>query len=295
MIEQNITGKILKGIGGFYTVMDVNGKQYECKACGRFRNEGETPLPGDNVEFSPHTAYIEQILPRRSELKRPRVANVDMVAIVASLVKPKIDALLCDKLIISAWLNGIKPLLVINKCEAAAKDDIEKVCADYRGAVDTLCVSARTGLGLDEFKERLSNKCVCFAGQSAVGKSSLLNALFPGLTLKTDGLSRKTDRGKHTTRHAELMVPEGFPGTVVDTPGFTFFENDDIEPEELWKYYDDMRPFGGNCRYPSCLHTGEPDCGVKQALQRGDISEARYARYLEILKELKEKRDKKYD
>lgn len=291
----SMTGKILKGVGGFYTVQDEDGKQYECRACGRFRNEGETPLPGDAVEFSPETAYIDQILPRRSELKRPRVANVDMVAIVASADKPKIDALLCDKLIISARRNGIEPLLVLNKCDAAAQSDIDKICADYHGAVDTLCVSARTGLGLDELKARLSGKCTCFAGQSAVGKSSLLNALFHGLTLKTDGLSRKTDRGKHTTRHAELLVPEGFLGTVVDTPGFSFFENDDIEPEALWKHYNDMRPFGGHCRYPSCLHVGEPDCGIKDALQRGDISQTRYDRYLEILKELKEKRDKRYD
>lgn len=295
MTDSNRIGKILKGVGGFYTVQDADGKQYECRACGRFRNEGETPLPGDAVEFSPETAYIEQILPRFSELKRPRVANVDMVAIIASAEKPKIDTLLCDKLIISARRNGIEPLLVLNKCDAAEQSDIEKICADYHSAVDTLYVSARTGFGLIELKEKLSGKCTCFAGQSAVGKSSLLNALFPGLTLKTDGLSRKTDRGKHTTRHAELLVPEEFYGTVVDTPGFSFFENDEIEPEALWEYCDDIRPFGGGCRYPSCLHAGEPDCSVKQAVQQGDISQTRYDRYLEILKELKEKRDKKYD
>jgi ribosome biogenesis GTPase len=290
-----MTGRILKGVGGFYTVLGADDKEYECRACGRFRNEGETPLPGDDVYFSPQTAYVDKILPRRSELKRPRVANVDMVAIVASVDRPKIDALLCDKLIISARRSSVYPLLVINKCDAASPDDIEKICADYRGAADTLGVSARTGFGLEELRSRLSGRCVCFAGQSAVGKSSLLNAMFPGLTLKTDVLSKKTDRGKHTTRHAELLVPEGFYGTVVDTPGFSFFESDEIEPATLWKYYEDMRPFGGGCRYPSCLHAGEPDCGVKEALQRGEISPNRYARYLEILKELKEKRESKYD
>ena len=151
------------------------------------------------------------------------------------------------------------------------------------------------GQGLEELKARLSGCCACFAGQSAAGKSSLLNAMFPGLTLKTDGMSKKTDRGKHTTRHAELLAPENFSGTVVDTPGFSLFENDDIEPEALWKYYDDIRPYGGNCRYPSCLHAGEPGCGVTQAVQSGNISSNRYERYLAILKELKEKRDKKYD
>jgi ribosome biogenesis GTPase len=223
------------------------------------------------------------------------VANVDAVVIVVSAGKPKIDSLLCDKLIISARRNGIFPLLAINKCDSALPGDTESICSDYCKAVDTVCVSARTGLGLEELKERLFERCSCFAGQSAAGKSSLLNAMFPGLTLKTDGLSRKTDRGKHTTRHAELLSPENFSGMVVDTPGFSFFENEDIEPEALWKYCDDMRPYGGGCRYPSCLHAGEPDCGVSRAVQNGEIGPNRYARYLEILQELKEKRDKKYD
>ena len=288
-------GKILKGIGGFYTVYSEDGSEYECKACGRFRNEGETPLPGDDVEISPEALVIEKILPRHSELKRPRVANVDAVAIVVSATKPKIDALLCDKLIISARRSGIYPLLVLNKCDTAQPEDINRIHEEYHNAVDVVCVSAKAGLGIDELKQRLAGHCVCFAGQSAVGKSSLLNAMFPEMELKTDGLSRKTDRGKHTTRHAELMMPAGFNGTVFDTPGFSFFESDEIPPEALWEYYADMRPYGGGCRYPSCLHAGEPGCGVYEALLRGEISQSRYQRYLELLKELKEKRDRKYD
>jgi len=290
-----MTGKILKGVGGFYTVSGADGCEYECKACGRFRIAGETPLPGDDVEISTETAYIERILPRRTELKRPRVANVDAVAIVVSAGKPKIDALLCDKLIIAARRANIDPILVINKCDTVLPKEIESILSDYRNAVDVVCVSAKTGLGLDVLKERLAGHCVCFAGQSAVGKSSLLNAMFPEMALRTDGLSKKTDRGKHTTRHAELLAPCGFSGTVVDTPGFSFFENDEIAPEALWEFCADIRPYGGNCRYPSCLHAGEPECGVTEALQRGDISQSRYQRYLEILLELKEKRDKKYD
>jgi len=290
-----MVGKILKGVGGFYTVSGADGKEYECKACGRFRVEGETPLPGDEVDISPETAYIEKILPRRSELKRPRVANVDTVALVVSAGKPKIDALLCDKLILSARRSGIYPLLVINKCDTALSEDIESIQADYQNAVDIICVSAKTGLGIEKLKSMLSGHCACFAGQSAAGKSSLLNAMFPELALRTDGLSRKTDRGKHTTRHAELLVPQGFNGMVFDTPGFSFFESDEIQPEALWEYYADMRPYGGTCRYPSCLHAGEPDCSICDAVRRGEISSNRYQRYLEILQELKEKRDKKYD
>jgi ribosome biogenesis GTPase len=259
-----MTGRILKGVGGFYTVLGADDKEYECRACGRFRNEGETPLPGDDVDFSPQTAYVDKILPRRSELKRPRVANVDMVAIVASADRPKMDSLLCDKLIISARRSGIYPLLVINKCDAASPDDTEKICADYRGAADTLCVSARTGLGLEELKARLSGRCVCFAGQSAVGKSSLLNAMFPGLTLKTDGLSKKTDRGKHTTRHAELLVPEGFFGMVVDTPGFSFFESDEIEPAALWRFMKICVPLGAAADTPRAYTRGSRTAGSRR-------------------------------
>ncbi len=288
-------GKILKGVGGFYTVLGADGNEYECRACGRFRKDGETPLPGDEVEISAREAYIDTILPRRNELTRPRVANIDAVVIVASGSKPNIDRLLCDKLIISARRIGVVPILAINKCDAAKPEAIENIGSDYRNAVDTVCVSALTGFGLDELRSRLAGKCACLAGQSAVGKSSLLNAMFPELLLKTDGLSKKTDRGKHTTRHAELLSPEGFSGTVVDTPGFSYFESGDIAPESLWKYCADLVPFAYSCKYPSCLHAGEPDCGVADALKRGDISAGRYERYLEILQELKEKRDKKYD
>ncbi len=273
----------------------ADGKPYECKACGRFRIEHETPLPGDEVVFMPDTAYIESILPRRSELKRPRVANVDTVVIVVSANSPKIDPMLCDKLLLSARRKGIHPLLVINKCDSSEKAPIEAICNDYRHAAEIIRVSAYTGSGLDTLKEALSGRCSCFAGQSAVGKSSVLNAMFPEIMLKTDGLSKKTERGKHTTRHAELLMPEGFFGTVIDTPGFSFFESDDIAPESLWEYYEDMRAYGGSCRYPSCLHAGEPGCGIKDAVAHGDISQTRYERYLEILKELKEMREKRYD
>ncbi len=288
-------GKILKGVGGFYTVLGEDGNEYQCRACGRFRNEGKTPLPGDEIEMSAKEAYFDKILPRRSELARPRVANVDMVVIVVSAGKPKIDRLLCDKLIVSARRIGVEPVLAINKCDTATQEEIESISNEYIKAVDIVCVSALTGLGLSALKEKLAERCACFAGQSAVGKSSLLNAMFPELMLKTDGLSKKTDRGKHTTRHAQLFSQEGFSGTVVDTPGFSYLESGDIAPESLWEYYVDLRPYAQGCKYPSCVHAGEPGCGVIQAVQRGDISKGRYERYLEILQELKEKRNKKYD
>ena len=293
-----MTGRILKGIGGFYYVLDDREQTHECKARGRFRIEGLTPLPGDFVSFSvsmDSTGFIEEILPRKNELKRPRVANVDMVAIVVSAQKPPIDKLLTDKLIIYAKRVGIEPLLVINKCDVASPHYTDEIKAEYRNVCSILCVSAATGEGLDDLKAHLSGRCTCFAGQSATGKSSLLNALFSGLSLETGGLSKKIDRGKHTTRHAELMVLKGFSGTVVDTPGFSFLEADDIQPSELCAYCDDLDAYSQQCRFVGCLHDREPQCSLKEAVSKGLVSEGRYQRYLTILKELQNAKEKKYD
>ena len=297
MSEQNKHGTILKGVGGFYYVRDANEEIIECKACGRFRKEGVTPLPGDHVIFSVNpegTGYIESISPRRNELRRPRVANIDMVAIVMSLYKPKPDCLLCDKLIVEAKRSGILPLLVLNKSDAATSDYIE-LRDQYSGVCESLCVSAQTGDGLESLREQLKDRCTCFAGQSAVGKSSILNALFPWLGLEIGGLSKKTDRGKHTTRHAELLVMSDIRGMVVDTPGFSFLESGKLEPMELQQYYDDMLTFSGHCRFSSCLHADEPECGVKDAVEKGLINKQRYQRSLTILEELKDRRSREYD
>lgn len=291
-------GKILKGIGGFYYVLDEEGTIFECKARGRFRKDGVTPLPGDNVEFSidkDDYGFIEEILSRVNELKRPRVANVDMAAIVASAGVPNIDAVLCDKLLIYAYKYNIEPLLIINKSDTVSEKKIEQLISEYKDACDIISVSAKTKQGLDELKLKLTNKCTCFAGQSAAGKSSILNALFADLDLKTGGMSKKTDRGRHTTRHAELLLLEGFGGTVVDTPGFSFLETDDILPEELKSYYPDFAEYADSCRFNSCLHENEPSCSIKQAVQDNLINNKRYQRYLKILKELQEKRQRQYD
>lgn len=298
MSNRSKSGTILKGIGGFYYVRDADGNVHECKAKGSFRNDKLVPLPGDHVRFSAGDGvfgFIEEICERRNELKRPRVANIDQVAIVASVQKPKADCLLCDKLIVQSKLAGITPLLVFNKCDAADEDAAAALAREYQNACAYVFVSATAGDGLGALKERLRGRITCFAGQSAVGKSSLLNALFPGLSLETGGLSKKTDRGRHTTRHAELLVMRDIDGMAVDTPGFSFLENADLPPERLSRYYDDIRPFADGCRFLSCLHDREPQCGVKDAVARGDISEGRYQRYLTILKELQEKRLREYD
>jgi ribosome biogenesis GTPase len=293
-----LTGRILKGVGGFYYVMDEAGATHECKARGRFRIDGLTPLPGDMVSFSPQagsSGFIEEILPRKNELKRPRVSNVDMVAIVVSAGKPAVDKLLCDKLIVHARLARVQPLLVVNKCDLATDEQVGALLAEYRDVCPLVRVSAVTGEGLPVLKEHLAGHCTCLAGQSAAGKSSLLNALFPRLSLETGGLSKKVDRGRHTTRHAELMTPEDFSGTVVDTPGFSFLEPDGMLPEQLSACYDDLDRYARNCRFIGCVHDREPQCGVKDAVREGLVSEARYRRYLTLLKELQEMKEKKYD
>ncbi|MGE5493940.1 MAG: ribosome small subunit-dependent GTPase A [Burkholderiales bacterium] len=294
MNTQLLSGRIIKGIGGFYYIQDERGCIHECKARGRFRKDGVTPLTGDNVKFSPG-GFIEEIEPRKNELKRPRVVNIDTAAIVVSAAKPDVDYLLCDKLLVSIKLERIRPLIIINKCDIAESSRINEIKSEYKDACETVCVSAKSGEGIDALKELLSGGITCFAGQSAVGKSSIINALFPSLGLKTGQLSKKTERGAHTTRQAELLVGEEFSGAVVDTPGFTFFDCADIAPEKLSFFYEDMAPYRDKCRFTSCLHAGEPGCAVKEAAESVHISQGRYTRYLQILKEIQEKRSRKYD
>lgn len=291
-------GKIIKGVGGFYYVLDSCGNIHECKAAGRFRKDGIIPLPGDNVRFAAQEnsyGFIEEIEKRRNEMHRPRVANIDMAAIIVSAEKPNIDYLLCDKLLISIKKAEIEPLMIINKCDVAQEKRAESIQNEYSNACKTIRVSAVNKEGLDYLKQQLAGKCTCFAGQSAAGKSSILNALFSSLDLKTGGMSKKTDRGKHTTRHAELLLLDDFSGTVVDTPGFSLFDTADILPEQLYQYYDDIVPYADECKFSSCLHEKEPQCKVIEAVNQGKINKNRYQRYLQILKEVKEKRKKRYD
>lgn len=287
-------GKIIRGVGGFYYISDSEGRIHECRARGIFRKKGITPLIGDNVYFSVG-GFIEEIGVRKNELKRPRVANIDLAAIVVSAEKPEIDYMLCDKLLIHIKSANIRPLLIINKCDAADTDCIEKISNEYKNACETVRVSASTGMGLKDLSKALSGSCTCMAGQSAAGKSSILNALSPGLKLETGGLSRKTDRGIHTTRTARLLTIEGISGTIVDTPGFSALEALQIPPEQLSAYYDDMLYFSGRCRFSMCVHENEPDCAVKEAVKHNMLSSTRYERYLEILKEIKEMRLTRYD
>lgn len=293
-----LEGLILKGVGGFYTVMDAQGETYVCHARGRFRLEGTTPVAGDRVTFTYGGKAFENrivsILPRKNLLTRPPVANLDKLIAVFALSTPKPDLLLLDKLLIECEIKGVKPVVVFNKADDADASIALALRAQYEATGYRLIVaSAHTGDGLDEIRAEIAGAVCCFAGQSAVGKSSLLNAIVPELALEIGGLSRKTERGRHTTRVAELFPVCG--GAVVDTPGFSLLDAAQIEPEELWKSYPEMRGYGGGCRFPACMHITEPGCAVKPLLESGAMSRERYDRYKLLAQEQIEKRKHKYD
>lgn len=290
-----MTGIIMKGIGGFYYVRDDAGNITECKAKGRFRKEGLTPTVGDRVVVLEHEegfAAIDTILPRKNLLIRPVVANIDMLLIVIAASKPEPDMLLVDKLIIQAKLSKTEPVIIINKCDEQEPAVYEKMKKDY-GSFAVFPVSAKTGFGMEALRAKLGTGISCFAGQSAVGKSSLMKALIPYANFEIGGLSRKTDRGKHTTRHAELIPFEN--GALLDTPGFSLYEMDELEQYVLDSCYPEFGSEPEKCRFSSCMHIAEPDCAVKELLRNGGLSKTRYERYCIIAKENEQRRKHRYD
>ena len=284
-------GSILRGIGSFYTVLcDEDGREYTLRAQKKLRHQHLTPMVGDRVRFTPgqgeEDGWLEEILPRKSMLVRPSVANVDMLMLVVASV-PAPDLLLCDKLILRATQGNMTPAICVNKIDLG--DALARqIAAEYAGTqLRVFSVSAHTGEGVGALREAMRGRVTCLAGQSAVGKSSLLNALF-GLSLETGGLSRKTERGRHTTRRAEMMALHGM--FVLDTPGFSLLEIEDgMEPEAFAQLYPEYNALSGGCRFQPCLHDREPGCAVHAAVDCGELSAARWARYRELLGEVREK------
>lgn len=292
-------GVIVKGISGYYYVY-ADGEIHECRARGKFRLDGSTPLPGDFVEFeegeSLKDGYVLTILPRKNMLRRPPVANVDQLVLVVSASRPKPDLLLIDKLLVQADRAQVGALLVLNKVDVAEDKIVEQVEMNYADIPLTFCrTSAHARSGLIELEKHLGGKLSCFAGQSAVGKSSLLNALSHGFDFETGSVSEKTGRGRHTTRAVELRELDSDSNSfVMDTPGFSLLSLEDLPPEELSQHYMEMQALKGQCRFDNCLHVKEPGCAVKQAVDEGEISIGRYQRYLKILEELQSEWDNKY-
>jgi len=289
---------ILKGVGGFYTVLRQGGEIAVCRPRGRFRKDGVTPLPGDRAaaDLPPdgQEGYLLELRPRKNVLTRPAVVNVDQLVVVLSLSRPKPDLLLCDKLLLQAEAWGIAPVLALNKLDEADAGALAALEQEYAAAgYPLLPLSAARGDGMEALRRALAGKVSCLAGQSATGKTSLLNTLVPELALPVGGLA-KTQRGRHTTRHTQLC-PLPWGGTVADTPGFSLLEPGTMEPEQLSALYPEMRQATEECRFAGCLHASEPDCAVKALLAEGKLSQGRYERYLELLEVLKEFRRRQYD
>ena len=289
-------GRIYKGVGSFYTVHSDEG-DFVCKARGKFRKDGIIPTVGDIVEFiieEKGNSFITDILPRKNILIRPAAANIDKLLIVVSASVPHPDFLLVDKMTLHCEQMGIVPVIVINKCDT---DDgtAGEIKRQYNPTGYRIYrASAYENIGIDELRAEISGCIACFAGQSAVGKTSLLNVLIPGLDMETGGLSRKTDRGRHTTRHAQLWETDG-GGAILDTPGFSFLEYITDDPHKLPSLYPEMRKAARECRFSGCAHINEPDCAVKDLIDKGEMSRERYARYIEIYKAADEQYKHRFD
>ena len=285
-------GLIVKATGGFYYV-DCGGVVYSCRARGLFRKTGLTPYVGDMAQVEPidaETGYITAILPRKNSLIRPPMANIDQLAIVVSSVQPLPNPLVIDTMTAIAARRGIAALLVFTKSDLGGA---EQLAESYRKAgYPVVTVSSLQGAGVDEVRRHLAGKVTAFTGNSGVGKSTLLNAIDPRLSLHTAEISDKLGRGRHTTRHVELYrLPEG--GYVADTPGFSALEIEQFEKmtaDQLQYCFPEFEPYIGNCRFTGCSHTREKGCAVLAALHNGEIAASRHQSYLALYEKLKDVR-----
>lgn len=286
-----IEGIILKGIGGFYYVDTAEGL-IECKARGRFRKTVGKPIVGDRVtlEIQPEdgTGYLQTIAPRKNSLIRPAVANLDLVVAVASAAPPVTDPFLIDKVTAIAVHKNMDALVVINKTDANPGDELYET---YRkSGIEVLRVSAHTGEGIDALRERIRGRVSAFAGNSGVGKSSVLNRLDSSFGAEVGTISDKIGRGKHTTRHVELHPIEG-GGYIADTPGFSSFETEQMDlvlAEDLQYAFPEFEPYIGQCKFTGCAHVKEKGCAVLAAVEAGEIAKTRHESYVKLYESVKD-------
>ena len=282
-------GRIQKALSGFYYV-DTGTEILTCRARGKFRREGISPLVGDRVsvrELGDGEGFVEAILPRRNAFIRPAVANIDHLVIIGSGAIPKTDPFLIDRVASIAALKQCDVIVLLNKCDLDNADQLYDIyCA---AGFPTLRVSAETGEGLEELKDLISGKLSAFTGNSGVGKSSILNALEPDFALKVGEVSTALGRGRHTTRHVELFRLS-CGAEIMDTPGFSSFEAEDLNLEwkqHLAESFIEFRPYLEDCRFVGCSHTKEKGCAVLEALRQGKIQKSRHQSYLRLYEELK--------
>ena len=286
-----MTGRIQKALSGFYYVDTGDGALLTCRARGKFRKTGVSPLVGDRVECTAlggGEGVVEAILPRRNAFDRPAVANIDQLVIIASEAIPRTEPYLIDRMTAIAALKGCDVLVCVNKCDLASGEELRDYYA--RAGYPALRVSAVTGEGLDALQTALAGKLNAFTGNSGVGKSSILNALDPRFALKVGEVSQALGRGKHTTRHVELYRLDN-GAEIIDTPGFSSFDAETLSLElkqRLPETFPDFAPYLGKCRFVGCSHTGEKGCAVLEALRAGEIVRGRHASYLRLYGELKD-------
>ena len=288
-------GKIIKGIAGFYYVHVAGSGVYECKAKGIFRKDGVKPLVGDDVEMEvTHEKDMEgnimRILPRKNELVRPAVANIDQALVVFAVTKPKPHFNLLDRFLVMMETKEIPAILCFNKADIAGDAEIAGLKAVYENCgYPLIFTSAKKEENIDRLKELLQGKTTAAAGPSGVGKSSLINRLQSGVKMETGSISRKIERGKHTTRHSELIML-GDESYIMDTPGFSSLYAGNMEKEDLKYCFPEFAPYEGKCRFNGCGHIHEPGCAVKQAADERKIHRIRYEDYVMMYRELQERK-----
>ena len=287
------SGRIIKALSGFYYVDTGDGNLIACRARGKFRHQKVTPLVGDLVEITlteENAGMVDRILPRRNEFFRPAVANIDQMVIIASGALPVTDPFLIDRMTTIAQAKGCEPVICLNKCDLDRADELFEIY--QKAGFITLRVSAETGEGIEELREIIAGKVSAFTGNSGVGKSSILNALYPGFSLQVGEVSEKLGRGRHTTRHVELFSIEGT--YVADTPGFSSFDVERMElirKEELGGAFRDFHPYLDSCRFVGCAHVKEKGCAVLAAVKAGEISRVRHQSYVRLYEQARERKD----
>lgn len=286
----NLNGLVLQCIGGFYYV-EAADAVYECRARGIFRKNGLTPLAGDRVRITPQegsTASLDAVLDRKNSLIRPPVANLDALCVVASMAEPAPNAMLIDKMIAIAESKGIQPVIVLTKADLGQTDGLEQVY--QKAGFPVFSITVKDPESALDLKAYLSRKVSAFTGNSGVGKSTLMNLIDPRLSCETGEISQKLGRGRHTTRSAVLYrLPEG--GYIADTPGFSSLDlekSERIRKEALAGCFREFGPYGGQCRFSSCIHLTEPGCAIRQAVEDGRIARSRYDSYAAMYREVKD-------